>query len=165
MVNRQRMGDQLVLHEGIKLAPYRDTKGILTLGVGFNLQARGQVEFERIIGRTLGPQRNITREEALLVLNHDIAHYEAEVVRLFPAYSTISEVRQRVCLDMAFNLGYGALKFKNTMAAVARHDWSAAARGMWNSKWSDDVGDGPGKKFDRADRLTKMMLTGIDYVV
>jgi lysozyme len=158
------MGEQLILHEGLKLHRYKDTKGFWTLGVGFNLDARGKIEFERLIGRALNLTCDITRVEALRVLNHDIQKYEGEVLRLWPAYVFLDEVRQRVCLDMAFNMGYGAMKFKNTMKYIVKRDWPKAAYNMWQSKWADDVGDGPGLKRDRADRLTEMMLTGQDYV-
>lgn len=162
------MGEQLMLHEGVRLAPYLCTKGFWTVGVGFNLDARGMPALEHAIGRKLSPRMQdlrITRAEALQALSADIDHYESEVVRLFPPYLDLDEVRQRVCLDMAFNMGYAAFGFKDTMRYIAQRDWSSAVINMWKSKWASDVGDGPGKKWDRADRLTKMMLTGVDYVV
>jgi lysozyme len=168
MVKHARMGEQLILHEGIRLAPYLCTRGYWTIGVGFNFQTRGLAALEKAIGRKLSPRMQdlrITREEALLALDADIDHYESEVVRLFPAYLKLNEVRQRVCLDMAFNMGYAAFGFKNTMKFIAAGDWSQAVQNMWKSKWAGQVGDGPGKRWDRADRLTKMLLTGVDYVV
>jgi len=76
----------------------------------------------------------------------------------------LDEVRQRVVLDMAFNMGYRALSFKNTIRCVILAEYDKAADNMMLSKWADDVGDGPGKQFDRAERLSLMMRTGEDYL-
>jgi hypothetical protein len=141
--------------------------------VGYNGQDRGWDFFEQVIGRPLDRDRFeksiitkeplITREEALSVLESDIDRIEHNVQTTWPHYSVLDEVRQRVVLDMAFNLAWGLRAFVKTRGCVERQDWSGAVRQLWNSKWSTDVGDGPGKKFDRADRLTGMMLTGQDY--
>ena len=60
---------------------------------------------------------------------------------------------------MAFNMGFGALGFKATIAAIERSDWSRASRELYKSKWAHQVGDGEGGKFDRCDRLARMLLT------
>lgn len=165
MVNRERMKAQLILHEGIRLKPYKCTAGKWTIGVGYNYQDRGLEELEEIIGRKFDPSVGITRSEALRVLDIDISRYEAATRKaLGPAYyDKLNEVRQRVCVDMAFNLGYRALSFKNTIAAVKRGDYALAAYNMMKSLWATQVGDGPGKRYDRAERLSDMMLTGRDY--
>lgn len=175
MVNRECMEKQLALHEGLRLYPYRCTAKKLTLGVGYNGQDRGWETFERIIGRPLDralltraertKERVITRPEALVVLRADIQTYEAAVRKAWPFYDTIDEVRQRVVLDMAFNLGYRLRAFKNTQRAVEQRQWTLAAAHMMQSLWSMQVGDGPGKIYDRAERLKDMMLTGRDYVL
>lgn len=166
MVNRERMKAQLLLHEGLRLKSYTCTEGYWTVGVGFNMSARGIDSLERIIGRKLGNDLSavvITRAEALLALDYDIERFEEVIPVHFPFYLELDEVRQRVVLDMAFNMGFGTLGFKNTRKMVEARDWSGAARGMYNSKWARQVGDGPGGKKDRCDRLSGMMLTGRDY--
>jgi len=166
MVNKSRMEAQLVLHEGLREKSYQDTEGYWTIGVGFNLSARGIDALELAVGRKLGDDLTkvvITREEALKALRLDINRFEAAVPVHFPFYVELDEVRQRVVLDMAFNMGFGALGFKNTRKMVEARDWSGAARGLYNSKWARQVGDGPGGKKDRCDRLSAMLLTGRDY--
>jgi len=164
MVDRTRMGVQLVLHEGIRLKPYRDTVNKLTIGVGYNVQDRGLADMERILGRRVILAQGITESEALKVLDADIRSYENAVIKAFPQYVHLDEVRQRVVLDMAFNMGYRALSFKNTIRCVILAEYDKAADNMMLSKWADDVGDGPGKQFDRAERLSLMMRTGEDYL-
>lgn len=170
MVNRERMEAQLVLHEGLRTEPYVDTEMNWTIGVGYNITGRGWDSLEKVIGRRVRPadgmteKARITRDEALAVLRADIDRVERVVQVYFPEYDSLSEVRQRVCVDMAFNMGYGALKFKRTIAAMKARDWSTAAKELYRSKWAGQVGDGPGGHFDRADRLAKMLLTGVDYI-
>lgn len=166
MVNRPRMIAQLVLHEGLRLTPYRDTVGKWTVGVGYNVTDRGVGFLEQVLGRKFSMnmlEMHLTREDALRVLSADLDRFERAIPVHFPEYAQLDEVRQRVCLDLAFNMGLRALGFNNTIAALKAHDWSTAARHLWKSKWAGQVGDGPGKHWDRADRLTKMLLTGQDY--
>ena len=126
----------LILNEGFKTMPYRCTAGKLTIGVGRNLDDRG-----------------ITPEEARYLLRNDLARVRAELDSYLPWWSGLSEVRRAVLIDMAFNLGiHGLLKFRNTLEALRRGDWQAAAAEMKNSKWYRDVGR-------RGDRLIQMVLT------
>ncbi len=152
--------------------------GKWTVGVGYNISDRGVDFLQRVLGRRFDmpiDQITLTRAEALKVLDADIDRVEEAVVVHFPFYTKLNEVRQRVVLDMAFNMGFGALGFKNTRKMVETQDWSGAARGLYNSKWARQVGDGPddspeaakarGKHFDRCDRLSRMLLTGKDFTV
>lgn len=133
------MTRQLRLHEGERLKPYRCTAGKLTIGIGRNLDDRG-----------------ITREEAAFLLENDIKQGEAELLRALPWVATLDEVRQRVLLDMVFNMGIaGVLAFKNTLATIQAGDYQRAASMMLDSKWAKQVGA-------RAERLSRMMATGME---
>lgn len=139
MVDREAMTRQLRLHEGERLRPYRCTAGKLTIGVGRNLEDRG-----------------ISREESAYLLANDIANEERELLRALPWVAKLDEVRQRVLLDMSFNLGLvGLLNFKNTLATIQAGDYQRAAAMMLDSKWARQVGQ-------RAERLSRMMATGKD---
>lgn len=163
MVNRDRMAEQLILHEGLRLKPYRCSEDYLTVLVGFNVDARGWDELSRILGREVNADTSFTRSDALTQLATDIDRFERAVIVHFPEYQDLNEVRQRVVLDMAFNLGFRALSFKATIAAMKVRNLSKAVREMYKSKWARQVDDGEGGKFGRADRLAQMMLTGVDY--
>lgn len=139
MIDREAMVRQLRLHEGERLKPYRCTAGKLTIGVGRNLEDRG-----------------ISREESAMLLANDIANEERELVRALPWVAKLDEVRQRVLLDMSFNLGIaGLLGFKNTLATIQEGNYQRAAAMMLDSKWAGQVGA-------RAERLARMMATGKD---
>lgn len=130
--------EQLIRHEGLRLKPYTDTVGKLTIGIGRNLTDRG-----------------ISREEAELLLDNDLASVVTALELAFSWWLSLDDVRQRVLADMAFNLGVGGLlKFKNTLAAVKEGRWDDAADGMLASRWAAQVGA-------RASRLSRMMRTGV----
>lgn len=132
-----RLHEMLIRHEGLRLKPYRDTKGKLTIGVGRNLDDVG-----------------ITREEALLLLNNDLARVRREVERAFPWFSSLNPVRKNVVLNMVFNLGLPRFRgFTKTIAAIEAKDWENAAREMLESRWAQQVGR-------RAHELAAMMKRG-----
>jgi len=175
MVNMARMKSQLVLHEGLRLQPYLDTEDNWTVLVGYNLSARGYDHIEDVLKRKIAPSHctpeepfgrpHFTEADALVVLESDIERFWKAMLVSFPDVVALSEVRQRVCLDLAFNMGYSALGFHKCLDAIRKKDWSRAAKELYNSKWSRQVGDGPGGKRDRCDRLAGMLLTGNDYTV
>ncbi len=132
-----RLQEMLIRHEGIRLKPYRDTVGKLTVGVGRNLDDVG-----------------ITREEALMLLNNDIDKVRREVRRTFPWFASLNPVRQNVVLNMVFNLGLPRFRrFTKTIAAVKAKHWDEAARQMLDSRWAEQVGR-------RARELAEMIKTG-----
>ena len=118
---------QLERHEGYRRGAYQDSLGYWTIGIG-----------RLIDGRKGG---GITREEARYLLTHDVDQVVGELTQRLPWWTTLSEIRQRVLVDMAFNLGIaGLLSFKNTLKAIHEQRWSDAAIGMMASKWATQVG-------------------------
>lgn len=136
-MNLDAMRSELIRDEGMRLKPYRDTVGKLTIGVGRNLDDVG-----------------ITQTEAAHLLDSDIRRTAEELDRSLPWWRSLDEVRQRVLLNMAFNMGVTGLRgFKNTLAAVQAGKYEDAAAGMLASKWAQQVGQ-------RAQRLADMMIKG-----
>lgn len=136
-MNRDELRSMLVLHEGLKLKPYKCTAGRLTIGVGRNLDDVG-----------------ITQDEAMYLLERDIDRVEADLDRNIPWWKEMTPARQAVMADMCFNLGITRLMaFVNTLAAMKVGRFDAAADGMLNSLWAQQVGA-------RAQRLAKMMREG-----
>ncbi len=139
-MNLDMLINSLIANEGMKLKPYRDTVGKLTIGVGRNLDDEG-----------------ITKEEALILLNNDITRLIKQLT-LIPSFSQLSEPRQRVIVEMAFNLGLeGLMKFKDMWKAIEHKDWESAAKEMSDSLWAKQVGQ-------RAVRLITEMRLGMDTV-
>ncbi len=134
----ERIKEQLVRHEGLRLKPYRCTAGKLTIGYGRNLDDCG-----------------ISQTEAYLLLENDIQNCEKQLLDEIPEiYNCLDEVRKSVLLNMCFNLGIGGLlEFNNTLAFIAAGDWERAANGMLASKWAKQVGR-------RAIELSELMRKG-----
>jgi len=129
----------LTRHEDLRLKPYHDTVGKLTIGVGRNLDDFG-----------------LTREEVLYLLHNDVMRVTQEVKKAFPWWLRLNAVRQNVVLNMVFNLGLSRfLGFKKTIEALEGKNWDTAAKEMLDSKWASQVGN-------RAKELAKMMKTGKD---
>lgn len=160
--------EQLILHEGLRTQIYTCPANKLTIGVGRNLEDTGLYEFEqkRILndyGLTkqevidILQDRGITQEEALYMLNNDIMIIRAELENTYRWFNFLNEVRQKVIIDMRFNLGSsGFAGFKNMIRHIENMNYWNAGEEMKNSKWYSQVKT-------RADRLIKMMVTGQDY--
>jgi len=138
-MNISKLRDQLMLHEGMRLKPYRCPAGYLTIGVGRNLKTRG-----------------ISAAEALHLLDNDIEYYTRRTRDLFENFDDLADARQRVLVNMCFNLGYqGLAGFIELRKAIADEDYTRAAREMDASRWAAQVGQ-------RAVELANMMIEGAD---
>jgi lysozyme len=130
----EALKNQLILHEGLKLEPYECTAGKLTIGVGRNIEDIG-----------------ITEDEARYLLDNDILRVCDELDRNLPWWRDLSDARQRVLVDMVFNLGISRfMQFQNTIAAIESGDYDLASKEMLDSRWSNQVGN-------RAKTLSRMM--------
>lgn len=135
--DRAALTAQLIDHEGLRLKPYTDTVGKLTVGIGRNLADRG-----------------ISKQTALDMLDEDIDLSTRELTEAFGWFSSLDPVRQRVLIDMHINLGLFRLRrFSLMLAAIGRKDYQTAAQEMLNSKWREQVGR-------RAVTLAAMMRDG-----
>lgn len=135
-VDRAALRDQLMEHEGLRLRVYRDSVGIETIGVGRNLRDRG-----------------ITREEAMLLLDHDIDECVADL-ESFAWFNRLDSVRRLAVIDLRFNIGPTRFRgFRRMLDALERDDYRGAAAEMGASHWATQVGR-------RAVRLIQQMRTG-----
>lgn len=136
-MNLDLLRQQLIRHEGVRLRPYRDSVGKLTIGIGRNLDDVG-----------------ISQDEAEILLDHDIQKVIQDLDTYLPWWKSLTDVRQMVLADMAFNLGITKLLgFTQTLASIKQGDFESAARHMSQSVWATQVGN-------RAVRLQEMMRTG-----
>jgi lysozyme len=126
--------DLLIKHEGVRLKPYTDTTGKLTIGVGRNLDGKG-----------------ISYAEAMALLDKDIADTANDCLHAFTWFADLDEPRQWVVMSMVFNMGLDGFKaFKRMIGYLELGDFAGAEVEMANSRWAKQVGD-------RAVELRKMM--------
>lgn len=136
-MNKAKLAEQLKKHEGLRLKPYTDTVGKLTIAIGRNLEDKG-----------------ITEQEALLMLSNDVDYFYNQLNKNLTWFKSLDDARQNVLVNMAFNLGIrGLLTFKMTLSLIEYGDYDNAATEMLNSVWAYQVGQ-------RAIELSKQMATG-----
>ncbi|VWD33945.1 lysozyme [Burkholderia lata] len=128
---------ELSLDEGRKNRIYVDTVGKVSGGIGRNLTDKG-----------------FRDNEIDLMYQNDVAETEGWLDRNLSWWRSLDPVRQRVMMNMAFNMQGKLLTFINTLAAIKRGDYAAAAAGMLDSLWARQVGA-------RATRLAEMMRSGV----
>lgn len=155
--DRAKLKAELERDEGMRLKVYRCTAGKLTIGVGRNLDDVGILPAEQqALGITVGScsKAGITKAQAYALLDYDIANCEKALDRHFPWWRKMTDARQRVILNMCFNLGINRLRgFKNTLRFMETGQYDKAAVNMGKSLWADQVGK-------RAVRLMAMMHNG-----
>ena len=125
----------IINDEGWKNRPYKDTLGIETVGVGFNLT------------------NGIPDQVILYWLKYNIDHCKKEL-HGFAWYDKLSERRKEVLINMVYNMGIVRFStFKKMIQYIIEDHYELAAMEMLNSKWSTQVGT-------RAIRLADEMAHG-----
>ncbi len=154
-MNLSLMAAELTQDEGLRLLPYVDTTGNLTIGVGHNLDACPLTSEEvEHIGHD-ARSKPISNEQAMYLLAADIRRLSLDLDRRMAWWKLLDEPRRRVLLNMAFNLGITRLlNFTETLRWMQQGHYSAAATCMLNSVWATQVGE-------RAERLAKRMRSGV----
>ena len=136
-MNYEAVRQQLMIDEGVRLHPYTDTVGKLTIGIGRNLTDDG-----------------ITIGEAGYLLDNDISTVVTQLDKSVSWWRSLSEARQEVMVNWAFNVGIvGLLGFKLAIAAIQAGNYVEGAAQMRDSEWYKQVGG-------RAIRLASLMENG-----
>lgn len=155
--DRNALRRELERDEGFRAQTYRCTAGKLSIGIGRNLDDVG-IRYEETkklgITKTSCIKNGITLQQAYGLLDSDIDECERNLDAKFPWWRKMTDVRQRVLLNMCFNMGITVLsQFKNTLKMMETGQYEAAAVNMGKSLWAKQVGR-------RAVRLQAMMRTG-----
>ena len=144
--------------EGERLTSYIDTEGYWTIGVGILIDPKRGGDPKPFCVDLRGG-RTITQEQSSDLLSKAILDKMRLLDIRIPWWRDLSEVRQRVVLNMAYNIGVeGLMMFKNTLAALKAGDYKRTASGMLGSKWATQVKA-------RADRLAWMMENDKAYPI
>jgi len=111
--------ERIKIHEGLRLKPYVDTVGKLSIGYGRNLTDRG-----------------INQTEALMMLRRDIDEATEQFEKIEKDFHLqLNDVRRGVNIELIFWIGLGGfLKFKKMIAAIKAGDFEKAADELLDSK-------------------------------
>ena len=139
--------EQLKKHEGERLSAYKDSLGVLTVGVGHNCVASPVPGIEK-------PGDRISQETSDRLFFNDVHDHETAILKKLPWISQLTPARQAVLFNMAFNLGIsGLLGFKDTLSLIQQGKYLASSDAMLKSKWATQVKG-------RAVALAAQMRTG-----
>lgn len=104
--------------EGLRLKPYKDKFGNITIGYGRNLSDRG-----------------ITKEEAEILLFRDIDFSITDLKDIFEDFDDFPFELKLVLISMMFNLGKKRfLTFKKFISAIKNRDYKRAIIELNNSR-------------------------------
>lgn len=111
--------------EDLRLKPYLDTVGKLTIGYGRNLDDLG-----------------ITPAEANMMLDTNIKFALHDLDDNAPWWRGLPETARRGLANMCFNLGWPRLSgFVRMLEALQAGDFDTAAAEALDSRWAQQVGD------------------------
>jgi len=145
-------------NEGVRNIVYKDTLGIPTIGVGFNLLRKdAQDRLDECHG---GKVSELVRgayldDEAInWLLRRDLDESIADVRSLMFGFDDMPLEAQLVLVDLRFNIGPKSFRGFNgergTLQAFRDKDWKRAASMLKRSLWAGQVGR-------RADRSVAML--------
>lgn len=135
-MSQQRVKRLVIEHEGVRHEPYRDSLGLLTIGIGRCLDTNP-----------------LSADEITYLFDNDMRRTRHGLIGQ-PWFRGLDPVRQAAVIDMTFQMGLdGFLKFKKTIQHIAAGRYKKAAKEMLISKWAKQT---PG----RAKEVSEMMATG-----
>lgn len=145
-------------NEGRRNRVYRDTEGIPTIGIGFNLNRNDAASRLRSVGADYNQIRSgraaLTDQQVDALFNGDLATAGAAARSFLPNLETYPPGVQIALTDLAFNLGgQGLSNFRNLQRSLTNRNFEQAANDLRDSRWYGQVGD-------RAERVISLILNG-----
>jgi lysozyme len=126
--------EDLIRHEGYVTEIYLCSEGYPTFGIG-HMVTEEDMEHTWPVGTP------VTDARILDVFHSDCSDAYSDACALFLNLDSHPKDVQRVCINMAFNLGRNRLsKFKNMISAVNEGNYAKAADEMIDSRWYKQVG-------------------------
>jgi len=148
-----RLYAMLRLHEGVRQIAYKDSLGLLTIGIGHLINEVKDARLPQPL-RAAVASRRLTAAQVEELFQIDLDDHRETLLRHVPWVAGLDEVRFASIVDMAFNMGPVFLAgWPNFVKQLRAGDWKGAATNMRGSKWAKQVKG-------RAERLAVMVETG-----
>ena len=142
--------NDLKAREAFVANAYVDTKGILTVGYGFNLEQKGAKEMLSAVGadydaivnsRLSANPIGLTQQQAEALLRNTTMRSVYDCRNAYPGYDGYSPNVKRVLLDLMFNMGPETLsQFKQFNAHIKSGRLKEAANSLLGSDYAKQVG-------------------------
>lgn len=132
-------------HEGVKPKKYTDSRGIPTVGIGFNLNRSDADAKLKSVGanpiKVKQGKQSLTTQQMESLLMQDLKTANKSASELVTNMTVHPASIQGVLTEMAFNLGKKGLgEFKNFLSLINAKKYPEASKEMMKSSWSKQVG-------------------------
>ena len=132
-------------HEGKRQCVYKDSRGIPTVGIGFNLRAfgaKGKIEKLGLdYDKVLDGSQCLTDSQIMDLFEPSYQSAAASAKRAVSSFSSLCCNVAEVMIDMDYNLGgAGFASFREFIGKINAKDWSGAAADGRGTRWCSQVG-------------------------
>jgi GH24 family phage-related lysozyme (muramidase) len=148
-MDMEKLRAEITFDEGRRRNPYKDSLGNYTGGVGHNLQAHG-ASWEDICGWMHAGIPDVVIDQWL---TDDIEAAITTCWGIFPTFADLGDNRQRVLVNMAFDLEHELNDWHGLKAAIAAKDWTGASLAIMDSRFAHEAPN-------RCGRLAARMVEG-----
>lgn len=124
-------------NEGRKNTPYKDTKGLWTVGVGHLIGKELPAKYKNADGTP----RTLSDEEVQALFDEDYAKHKKEASSL-PMYDQLDTKGKQALIDLTFNMGlskFNENKWPKFFSALKNKDLKTAAAELKDSEWFKEV--------------------------
>lgn len=132
--------EQTKMFEGWRGRRYLDTKGVPTIGWGFNMQDK--LVKSLLPKDVLSGRRELKKEEAQPIFDKLYKRAE-DTARKYvgESFDNIPSTARNVVVDMAYNMGGKLNEFEKMKKALLAGDYQGMGFEMRNSDWFKQVGN------------------------
>lgn len=152
MTFEDRLLNYIKKHEGVRPKAYKDSLGIPTVGVGFNLHRPDARDIFKTLGidydAVLKGREVLTMDQVNKLLQDDLKVCIDDLKVLFKDWDTRPDEFKLVLVDMRFQLGGKGLRnFKNTLKYLTNKQYKEAGDNMCKSlaytqtpkRWDENI--------------------------
>ncbi len=145
-INYEYLYGMIKRYEGIRSKAYPDSRGILTVGVGFNLEKQGAKERIESLGldyqAVCNKKQELSIGQIYTLMKEDVETAISDAkFYLGKDWHNLDSEAQEIIIDMSYNLGRDKLlDFKKLKEALRNRDYAEAAEEMRDSKWYSQTG-------------------------
>jgi len=126
-LNEEKTREWISRNEGTRHKMYIDTEGYPTIGIGHRVRRHEMPLFK---------DREITDKEVQELFDYDFSVAVGDARRVVPFFDELSDNRQMVLVDMAFQMGrMGLAGFRRMIRAITKGDFVLAAAEILDSKY------------------------------
>ncbi len=134
----------VAFNEGSKPCVYKDSLGIPTIGIGFNLQRSDAAQKITALGlnfqNILTGKICLSLDQITKLFNADLEHHSAGAKKCVSTFNQLPSCVQKVLIDMSFNMGPSALcSWPNFIKQLNNKDYAGAANNMKSTTWCSQV--------------------------